>query len=225
MKNWVTLSLKALFMKEQQDYVRDIAEIRSMMERSSKFLSLSGWSGVMAGVYALAGVYLAGRLFSFDDLGIISLGGKPLDLKDSWAMSPWTVIVIPVVVLVLAVGTAIWLSAKKAKKRNEKLWNPVSKQLLVSMAVPLVTGALLMIILLRIWLFYFLPPGCLIFYGLALYNASRFTYKELKALGFIQITLGLISTYFIRYELLCWAFGFGVMHIVYGIYIHYKYER
>jgi hypothetical protein len=68
-------------------------------------------------------------------------------------------------------------------------------------------------------------PMSLIFYGLALYNASQFTYEEVRSLGLIQIVLGLLGAYFVSYGLLFWAIGLGVAHIVYGIYMHYRYER
>ena len=53
-------------MKEEQNYIQDIAEMRSMMERSSKFLSLSGLAGIMAGIYALSGAYIAYKVFYFN---------------------------------------------------------------------------------------------------------------------------------------------------------------
>lgn len=208
-------------MKEQQDYVRDIAEIRSMMERSSKFLSLSGWAGIMAGIYALAGSYVAWLIFgtAYDRLYLehLSILGGDNIYAD--------LIFLGAAIIVLAIGTAVWLSAKKAKRRNEKLWNKTSKHLLTSMAVPLVTGGALLLILLRYDSFVILAPCSLIFYGLALFNAGNFTYKEIRTLGYIQILLGLTSFLVLKHGLLFWAFGFGIMHIVYGIYIHYKYER
>ena len=53
-------------MKNETDYLRDIGEIRSLMERSSKFISLSGWAGIFAGIYALAGVYVAINYLHFN---------------------------------------------------------------------------------------------------------------------------------------------------------------
>ena len=97
--------------------------------------------------------------------------------------------------------------------------------MLIHMAVPLVTGGLLLLLLLSAGLVGLLAPFSLLFYGLALYNAGQFTYQEVRTLGLLEIGLGLLGTYFIAYGLLCRALGFGVLHILYGIYIHYKYER
>ena len=207
-------------MKEEQDYIRDIVEIRSMMERSSRFLSLSGWAGIMAGIYALAGAYIAHQVFHFNPDKIVYTPNA-----ESAPFSLLNVIFLAVIILILAIGTAIFLSNKKAKKKREKSWNATTKRLLMNMAVPLVAGGLLILILIVQGLVGLIVPFTLLFYGLALFNAGRFTYEEVKVLGLIEIGLGLISSYFIGYGLLCWALGFGVVHIIYGIYIHYRYER
>lgn len=208
-------------MKEEQDYIQDIAEIRSMMERSSKFLSLSGWAGVMAGIYALAGAFIAYNYFDFNPDDIV----HSTTASGSYSSDLQNVILLALAVLILAIGTAIFLSSKKADKRDEKVWNATSRRLLASMAVPLVTGGILIVVLLLKGLVGLIAPLTLLFYGLALYSASKFTFDDVKYLGLIQIGLGLISSWFIEYGLLLWALGFGVVHIVYGIYIHFRYER
>jgi len=208
-------------MKDQQDYIRDIAEMRSMMERSSKFLSLSGLAGVMAGIYALAGAYIAYKVFYFNPDEIVYNTIR----SGNVSFSLLKVIFLAITILLLAVGTAIFLSHKKAKKRGEKLWNATAKRLMINMAVPLMAGGLLILILIAKGLLGLIAPFTLIFYGLALYNASKFTYEEVRSLGLIEIGLGLISSYFVGYGLVFWALGFGVVHIIYGIYMHYRYER
>jgi len=206
-------------MKKEQDYIRHIAEIRFMMERSSKFLSLSGWAGIMAGIYALTGAYIAYTFLDFNPDEIF------YDPSVSSTFSFPRFILLGITILVFALGTAVFLSYKSAGKRNEKLWNPTSKQLLVNMMVPLVVGGLLIIFLISRGLIGFVAPFSLLFYGLALFSAGSYTYKEVKILGLIQISLGLISSWFVDYGLLCWALGFGAVHIIYGIYMNYKYER
>jgi hypothetical protein len=205
-------------MKEEQDYIQDITEIRSMMERTSKFLSLSGLAGVMAGIYALAGAYIAYKFYSFNPEQIISNNSNTV-------ASQTEVIFLAILVLIMAIGTAIFLSYRKADKRSEKIWNSTSKRLLIDMAVPLLAGGILIIVLLSKGFIGLIAPISLLFYGLAIYNASKFTFNEMKFLGLIQIGLGLLSSYFIEYGLLFWALGFGVVHIVYGIYMHFRHDR
>ncbi len=208
-------------MSQEKDYIRDITEIRSMMERTSKFLSLSGWAGIMAGIYALTGVYVAYKLLYFnpDELVYTTVA------SGNWPPNLLKTIALALTILVLAIGTAVFLSYKKAYKRKEKLWNATSRRLLINMAVPLITGGLLIVALIAKGLIGLIAPLTLIFYGLALYNGGKFTYGAVRVLGLIEIGLGLIGVYFIGYGLLCWAIGFGLFHIIYGIYIHYRYER
>lgn len=203
-------------MKDQKDYIRDIAEIRSMMERSSKFVSLSGWAGITAGVFALSGAYIANSVFGFNPDEVID---------SSSAAGVQKVLLLGAAILALALCTAIYFSAQRAHKRGEKLWNATARHLAMSMAVPLVTGGTLILILISHNLVGLVAPLSLLFYGLALYNASKFTYNAVKVLGLSEIALGLIGSWFVGYGLLLWALGFGVAHIIYGIYVYYRYER
>lgn len=201
-------------MKEHRDYIQDIAEIRSMMERSSKFLSLSGWTGILAGMYALIGVWIATGMYDFHP-------------DEIFYTSPnlTNVILTAGVILILALMNAILDSRRKARKREEKIWNATSRRLLVNMAVPLGAGGVLVIILIAKGLTGLIAPLTLLFYGLALYNAGNFTIKEVRFMGVIQIILGLLNVGFIEYGLLFWGLGFGVVHIGYGMYMHLRYER
>lgn len=208
-------------MKKQQDYIQDIADVRSMMERSSKFLSLSGLAGVLAGMYALAGAYIAYFIVHF----------RPVDMLYErsaiglTAVNMTQLLGTAMLVLLLAVGSAIFLSYRKSRKSREKFWNSSARQLLSSMMVPLVTGGLVMLILFDKGLLGWLAPISMVFYGLSLYTAGKFTYGEVKSLGLLQILLGLLGCFWVEFGILLWAIGFGLLHIIYGIYIHYRHER
>lgn len=203
-------------MKTEQEYIKDISEIRSMMERSSKFLSLTGWSGIMAGIYALLGAYLAYHLFygAQDTFSFEAVSGEVILL-----------IILAISVLLLAIGTSAYLSYKKAKKNNDVIWNSVARRMVSSMAIPLLTGGAFVLILISQGALIFIAPVTLIFYGLSIINASQYTFTELKSLGIAEIILGLFSLYFTSYGLIFWAVGFGLMHIIYGIFMHLKYEK
>ena len=208
-------------MKEEKDYIKDISEIRSMMERSSRFLSLSGLSGVMSGIYALAGVLVAYLVFGFNPdsvtYTITSESDSPANISN--------VIFVALVILALALGTVIYLSRRNAGKRGEKIWSTTTRRLLANMMVPLSAGGILIVILIMNNLAGLAAPVSMIFYGLALFTASKMTFEEVKLMGIIQISLGLIAILVIQYSLIIWALGFGLVNIVYGIFMHYKYER
>lgn len=203
-------------MKAEKDYIRDIAEIRSMMERSSKFVSLSGWAGIMAGIYAISGAYIVSKVLNFNPEQIIDKGSSA---------GITNVVLLAAIVLALALGTAIYFSRQRAEKRGETIWNATAKQLLISMVVPLLTGTILILLLIANNMIGWVAPFSLLFYGLALFNASKFTYNAVKILGLMEIVLGLLGSFFVEYGLLFWTLGFGLAHILYGIYVYYRYER
>lgn len=213
--------LQSTFMNKDHKYIRDITEIRSMMERSTKFLSLTGWSGIMAGIYALLGAFVAYKFLHissqevhYDSIPLQELSNTTLYL-----------FLLAFIVLLFAVGTAVVLSWKKSTKNGERLWNAASRRLVINLAIPLLTGGIFILTLIAKQLWGLIAPVTLIFYGLALINASKFTYEEVKYFGIIEIVLGLIASYFIGYGLLLWALGFDIMHIVYGVYMHLRYEK
>jgi hypothetical protein len=204
-------------MKEDKDYIRDIAEIRSMMERSSKFLSLSGWAGIMAGVYALVGSFIAWKVLGFNPEKIQYQHPE----SGSGLMN---VLHLAAIVFLFAISTAVFDSFKKAKSKGERVWNPTSRRLLTNMAVPLLAGTIVILVIASRGLIGLVAPLTLVFYGLALFSGGNFTFKTVKVLGITEILIGLFACYFIEYGLLLWAVGFGVVHIIYGIYM-FRYEK
>jgi len=197
-----------------QDYLKDISEIKNLMNKSSRFISLSGLSGILAGVYALIGAAFTYYLVTNYSYGTLML--------DGWVFR--TVILILFMIAFLSVITGIILTTRKAKKTGEKIWDNSSRRLLFNFLIPLVSGGLYTLIIL--WQGKYGQTGglMLIFYGLALVNASKYSIGDIKYLGFIQITLGLIATLYPGYGFWLWVIGFGVMHIVYGTWMHFKYD-
>ena len=202
-----------------KNYQEDLNHIRTMMEKSSRFISLSGLSGVFAGIVALLGaVYV---YFVFQREGIDYFDGNRNVFNRSLVNE---LVIIGTVILVLAVSLGYIFTAKESKKKNQKIWDSVTKRLLFSFSVPLVTGGFFCLLLLYHHLFVFVAPSTLIFYGLALVNAEKYTLSDVKYLGILEIILGLLSFLFLGWGLVFWAIGFGVLHIVYGLVMHRKYK-
>lgn len=212
-------------MYESREHLQTLTEIRSLMERSAKFLSLSGLSGVSAGLIALAGAAVVyGRLHTD---WFQALSYNRLDLYDPSDHQPITqfLVTVALVVLVAALLAGTYFTVRKARRQNHTVWNASSKRLVWAMAVPLATGGVFCIAMLyynMIWLAF---PATLIFYGLALLNGSKYTLRDVESLGYCEIGLGLLSLFWPGYNLLAWALGFGILHIVYGLAMYYKYER
>ena len=205
---------------ELKDYLKDIAEIKDLMNKSSRFLSLSGMSGILAGIYALIGAYMA--------YNIIYVTQTPADDYHTiilYELEMIQLFAIAFIVVTLSILTGIILSWKKAKKHNERFWDATSKRLVVNFLIPLVTGGVFILFMIEKEIYAFVAPLTLIFYGLACINASKYTIGYIWYLGLTMILLGLCSVWFLGYGLFFWALGFGVCHIIYGALMHFKYDR
>lgn len=197
-----------------ENYLKDIQDIKKMMDKSTQFLSLSGLGGIMAGVYALAGAFAIREIVAQNN-GHVTLADGSFKL----------ILAIAAAILVLAVTTAFALTIKKAKKEGDALWSNTSKRLAVNFLIPLATGGVFAVLLMRIHHYGLIAPITLIFYGLACVNASKYTFRDVRYLGLTNVIIGLVATYFIGYGLEFWALGFGVCHIVYGSVMYFKYDR
>lgn len=197
-----------------KDYLKDISEIKNLMNKSSRFISLSGLSGILAGIYALIGAAVTYYLVNSYSYGVLTL--------DGWIFR--TVMFVLFLVAFFSAVTGIFLTTRKAKKNGEKIWDTSSRRLIFNFLIPLVAGGLYILIILAQGKYGQTGGLMLIFYGLALVSASKYSIGDIKYLGFIEIVLGLIATLYPGYGFYLWVIGFGVMHIIYGSIMHFKYD-
>lgn len=205
---------------EDKEIYSELNSIRNLMERSAKFISLSGMSGIMAGIYAIIGAGI-GYYIVYGTSG-------GLDYRDYYVSEEIIMLqlfVTAMAVLLLSVITGIALTLKKARKKGEKVWNPSSKNLMINMSIPLVTGGIFIIVLLLRGYYGIVAPSCLVFYGLALVAGSHYTFTDVKWLGIYEIILGLLAACLPGYGIVFWTIGFGILHIVYGSIMHYRYDK
>jgi hypothetical protein len=195
-----------------EKHINDIKEIRSLMERSTRFVSLSGLSGIMAGIYALIGAYLANNY-----LQSVHYTTNPNDYFE--------LLVIALAVMSLALVTGALLTFRKAKQNNQSIWGKSALRMLAYIAFPMVVGGFFCLAMALNGGEMFIAGGMLIFYGLGLINGSKYTFNDIRVLGVVNVILGILALFSAEYALVLWALGFGLMHIVYGIFMHFKYER
>ncbi|SMC45065.1 hypothetical protein [Pedobacter africanus] len=212
-------------MSKQEEQLNALNDIKKLMDRSSRFISLSGLSGVFAGVTALLGAYLAhveinNYMTTSGQYSAYPVGSSLLDLE-------FNLLKIGLGVLVVALAGGLLFTLRQSKKRNLPFWDRTTKNLLINLAIPLFSGGLFIIALLLVHpnTYGLIAPSCLVFYGLALINASKYTYSDIRYLGLCEIILGLIAMFYIGYGLYFWAIGFGILHIFYGMLMYFKYER
>lgn len=207
---------------QQEDQLQALQDIRGIMERSTRFLSLSGWSGIWAGLVALLGCIIGyvqlDRYYEqyeqrggFDHSAFLNLRNELFYLG--------------VTVFMVALCGAFLFTLRKVRQQNGAIWGIASRHFLSSLSIPIAAGAIMIVAFLHFNDLQYIAPACLIFYGLGLYNAGKFTRDDIRYLGMLEIALGGVCLFFPGLGLYFWAAGFGVLHIVYGIIMWNKYER
>jgi len=215
-------------MTETDKHLEHLSEIRALMERSVRFLSLSGLSGVWAGACALAGV---AAVYAFLETPPFAAAGGSFYFDkaihtNKWGMdykSAFTLVAFSVLAAALAGGW--YFTARKARLRGERIWDATSRRLHTALAIPLLAGGVFCLALLFRGYISLVAPCTLLFYGLALINGSKYTMRDVEYLGISEVALGLLGVFYPGYGLEIWAFGFGVLHIFYGSRMFYKYAR
>lgn len=213
-------------MKNKEQHLEDLKEIRSIMDRSTRFLSLSGLAGILTGIFALAGGLTA--YIYLKDYHIISESFRTNYVfisGDAYSSVFRFILLDAGIVLFLSTLAALYFGYRKSKQDNIPFWGNASKRLLINLSIPLAAGGIFCLILHYHGLWPLIAPSTLIFYGMALLNAGKYTLKEIRYLGILEIGIGLASAYFVHYGLLFWIIGFGILHIIYGAIMYFKYER
>jgi len=218
---------KCFYMNEQQQTLADLQHIKNMMERSSRFISLSGLSGVAAGICALVGAWFANQ--------VIMDSGGPSSYREAVARTIGTeslqefmghrLFIIASITFFSALLLSFIFTYIRSKKNKIPIWGTTAKRLIWNVAIPMGAGAIYLFKQMQFGNYGLIAPGCLIFYGLALVNASKYTLSEIRYLGYCQLIIGIVNCWFVGYGLYFWAIGFGVFHIVYGLLMWYRYER
>jgi len=204
-------------MSEEKQYssIEQLQDIRSIMDRSARFLTLSGWSGVWAGVTALVGAWIANRWLS-ENICLNYTSGNEMTGK---------FLFLAIAIFVIALIGAFFFTYRKTRQYGQPMWNNASKQLLLHGAIPLLAGAVFVLAFLYNGSAMYIAPACLVFYGLALVNASKYTLSDIKYLGILEILLGCICLFMPCFGLYFWAIGFGILHILYGVMMWNKYDK
>ena len=202
-----------------QKHQEDLSHIRSMMERSSRFISLSGLSGVFAGLSALiGGLYICLLL---EQNGMKCYGIETYSFSNVLILQ---LIQVGAMIFVFALGFGILFTVRKSKKNDLPIWTSSTKNMLINLAIPLLVGGVFCLGLLYHQVFELVAPTTLVFYGLALVNAEKYTFSDIKYLGYCEIILGCFSLFYVGYGLVFWILGFGVLHILYGLIMFKKYK-
>lgn len=220
---YIYFETQSTFMEKDISAIDTLKDIKQIMERSSRFISLSGLSGVAAGICALAGAWFARPFIS---------GNVPAG-KEDYIYSTLTIgdimehplFTIALLTLCSAIAVAFLFTWLKAHQNKAPIWSAASKRLILNFCIPLVAGGIFLLRMAQMGYFELIAPGCLLFYGVSLVNAAKYTLGEVRYLGYAQIALGLTGCWFPEAGLFFWALGFGVLHIIYGTAMWWKYDK
>lgn len=193
--------------------IEDLQHIKSIMERSTKFLSLSGWSGIWVGLCGLAASVL---LYNWQ-YAALAAHTPPYEAVH--------LLLLALITFIVALSGGLYFTIQKTKKLGSPFLTKVTKRLLLRFCIPLAIGGVLCILLYEKSLLPLTLPITLLFYGLALYSIQEDTVKEIKTMAYIEILLGLFAFYFSAYALFFWALGFGIIHLLYGVILWNKYDK
>lgn len=200
-----------------KEVISTLSDIRNMMEKSSRFVSLTGLSSILVGIYACIGAAAAYYLFGSSEALMLNVNtSSKLEITVGLAL-----------ILILAcIGTVVLSSRLKARKNNQHLkLDQTAKRLLWNFFLPLLAGGILCLALLSQQHYGLTSSIMLIFYGIALINASNYTYSNTKYLGYAELILGMADSFVQGYALVFWTLGFGIFHIIYGILFYLKYDK
>ncbi len=211
-------------MNKEASYLSDLSEIRSMMEKSTRFISLSGLSGVFVGLVALLGAALGQYFLMAHYADAYERGDSNLADMARSGIHARLLLTAAAVLLISLIG-GYFFTSRKAKRVGQSVWTKAAQQLLINLSIPLAAGGLFCMGLYYHGYFGLIACATLIFYGLALVNSSKYTLTDIRYLGISEIIVGLMALFFIGYGIYFWAFGFGVLHIVYGISMYLKYDK
>ncbi|HEY3250263.1 MAG TPA: hypothetical protein VGK25_04010 [Ignavibacteria bacterium] len=208
-------------MDNRQEHLDNLSEIRSLMERSSSFISLSGISGICAGVMGLVMAFLLNeKLGSY-----LKFGNDIILTPEKRSELILFSVILSLVVLALTFALTIFFTSRKAKKKGLPVWDSSAKRMMVNLFIPLICGGAFCLILVYHHYDFLVLPSMPVFYGLALINAGKYTLHEISWLGISEIIIGLLALVFLDYALLFWAIGFGLLNIIYGTLMYSRHER
>ena len=218
--NVLTLSFKVLSIcRTTARDLETLQDIKRIMERSSRFISLSGWSGISAGICALIGAGFAQKsIQKYYSVEYLRNTAYPFMLRIDLTL-------IAIFTFASALVLATFFTYLKSRKEGVAIWGSTARRLLWNTLLPMLVGGFFIWRLIDLKEYQLLAPAALIFYGLALVNGSKYTMGEVRWLGYGEIFLGIVNLWVLHEEILFWSLGFGILHIIYGIAMWWKYDR
>jgi hypothetical protein len=175
--------------------------IRETMESAAEFTAVPGWGGVAMGITALAAAFLAARQ------------ATPRAWVAVWLAEAF-----------VAVAIAAPAAATKARRANSSLFSGPGRKFVLSFAPPIVVGGLLTLAMFQLGAVSALPGVWLLLYGTAIVTGGAFSVRAVPIMGLCLMALGGAALFVpAAWGDMFMAAGFGLIHMVFGIWIALRY--
>jgi len=194
----------------QDQALRALADIRAVIDRTTRYSTFSALSGFIAGSAALIGSGGCGAYRRF----VGTQPGAGLNFVMVWSA-----------VLAIAALAQIVLTTLKARQRGEAVWTPIARTAFASMLGPGLAGLAGSAIFVQTGRFDMLAGLWLLFYGCGLWAVSFFAPLFLRVLGVGYMILGLYAWLKPEMAALWLGLGFGVLHFVFGAVVLARYQK
>jgi len=204
--------------------------MKKSLEQSSRFISLSGLSGVFVGFCGLLGTYIMHYLIRGDDTKSDKEMLNIISSFDYYNLSVHVfvgehLIFLAIYTVIFAILFAFYLTLRRSKRENHPIWDIHIQKQLSTLSIPLIVGLIFVIKLVASANYPLIVPSLLLFYGIALVNIRGLTNGDIGYLGYAFIVLGIVNLWLEGWGILFFGFGFGVLHIIYGTVTFIIYER
>ena len=172
--------------------------IRETMERAGSFTAVPGWGGIAMGISAIIAAVLAGK-----------------EQDPALWLRVW---IIELIVAMLLASATMTLKARRART---SLFMGPARRFAMAFAPPVMVGGVLTWALAWREQFELLPAVWLLLYGAGIIAGGMYSVRVVPIMGGLFFMLGLLALFLPGNLLL--ALGFGVLHIVFGSIIAWRY--
>ncbi len=131
-------------MDSENGPVKALEEIKQIMDRSSRFVSLSGWSGIAAGICALVAAWLAGKKFNEYGISENEYEANSSYTRDGNLLQlDRELLILAVITFIAAFFFAFLFTWLRSRKTGVPIWGLMARKVMINLAVPMIVGGLL----------------------------------------------------------------------------------
>ena len=129
-------------MNNGKEPVQALEEIKQMMDRGSRFVSLSGWSGIAAGICALIAAWVADKKLDQYGINKIDYSKSGYTNNGDFLQFQRDLVILAVITFIAAFSLAFLFTWLRSRKTGVPVWGFTARKVIINVAVPMIVGAL-----------------------------------------------------------------------------------